>query len=181
MKIPPLIPILTPLFLLSLSLITAAAQNNKEPISTATYFHNLPSKVYCFDDTTNILWYDGFERNVHVSDDGGKVFKPAAGIEKGKAIALIEHPFDNNVVSNSSEMYPRNLESDELLSRLSFWELTRRIGEQGTEGRHGNHSPHQSNPTSTRIPSSHSIQTLSIRSMRSSRSAPILFFLLFPC
>jgi NADPH-dependent 2,4-dienoyl-CoA reductase/sulfur reductase-like enzyme len=46
-----------------------------------------------------VLYFDSVAGNVYISEDEGKVWDLVQGIPRGDAAQLIEHPFDNRVVS----------------------------------------------------------------------------------
>ncbi|KAG8814363.1 vacuolar protein sorting/targeting protein PEP1, partial [Serendipita sp. 399] len=77
------------------SIIGARAESLPE--ITSTYFANLPMRLYYFDDTTTVLYFDARQGTVHISDDEGKSWKPVDGVPEREASQLIEHPFDNRV------------------------------------------------------------------------------------
>ncbi|KAH9832479.1 Oligoxyloglucan reducing end-specific cellobiohydrolase [Rhodofomes roseus] len=87
----------TPLVLWILSLLSGlllvAAQ---QPDSSVTYFPNLPSRLFFFEDTTTAVYHDLIDGNVYVSQDEGKSWSRADGIPEGDASMVIEHPFDNS-------------------------------------------------------------------------------------
>ncbi|OCH85342.1 Oligoxyloglucan reducing end-specific cellobiohydrolase [Obba rivulosa] len=83
----------TACFLLSLlGLATAQSQ----PDSSVTYFKNLPARLFFFEETASVIYYDVVEGNVHVSQDEGKSWNLADGLPRGEAAMVIEHPFDNH-------------------------------------------------------------------------------------
>lgn len=88
----------TAVFLWSILCFIAVTAAQREPEHAITYFPNLPSRLFFFDDTTSVLYHDSSKGNVWVSGDEGKNWKEAEGIPDGKAAMLIEHPFDNNYV-----------------------------------------------------------------------------------
>ena len=45
------------------------------------------------------MYHDIIEGNVYVSQDEGKSWERAEGIQEGKALMFFEHPFDNQMVS----------------------------------------------------------------------------------
>ena len=45
------------------------------------------------------MYHDIIEGNVYVSQDEGKSWERAKGIQEGKALMFFEHPFDNQMVS----------------------------------------------------------------------------------
>ncbi len=47
-----------------------------------------------------MIYHDAQEGNVYVSQDEGKSWGLADGVPSGKAMIVIEHPFDNNYVSS---------------------------------------------------------------------------------
>ena len=44
------------------------------------------------------MYHDIIEGNVYVSQDEGKSWERAEGIQEGKALMFFEHPFDNKIV-----------------------------------------------------------------------------------
>jgi hypothetical protein len=93
----------------------ARAQN---PTVKVTRFENLPRNLFYFDDTAvssvyysyprrltsscccqTVLYHDSVEGNVYVSEDEGKSWNQAAGVPPNHALMLIEHPFENRMVS----------------------------------------------------------------------------------
>ena len=44
------------------------------------------------------------EKNVWISQDEGKSWAMAEGVPQGKAVMVIEHPFDSTMVSDDSGM-----------------------------------------------------------------------------
>ena len=88
----------------------------KEPESSISYFHNLPARLFFFDDRTvcsrtlvrsttvglpvlqEVIYHDVMDGNVWVSSNEGKSWSRAEDIPEGKAAMVIEHPFDNNYV-----------------------------------------------------------------------------------
>ncbi|PCH36493.1 Oligoxyloglucan reducing end-specific cellobiohydrolase [Wolfiporia cocos MD-104 SS10] len=90
---------------LAFASLTAHAQ---VPESSVTYFDNLPTRLFFFDDTTTVIHHDAIEGNVHVSHDEGKTWTRAEGIPEGEASMVIEHPFNNRyafVLTSSATHY----------------------------------------------------------------------------
>ncbi|KAG2031877.1 hypothetical protein BDR03DRAFT_875061, partial [Suillus americanus] len=68
-----------------------------DPEHTINYFNNAPTRLFFFDDTTNVIYHDAIFGDIHVSQDEGKTWKRADDIPFGEAAMFIEHPFDNRV------------------------------------------------------------------------------------
>ncbi|TFK75051.1 Oligoxyloglucan reducing end-specific cellobiohydrolase [Pluteus cervinus] len=78
------------------------------PDFTISSFNNLPARLFFFDDTDTVIYHDAQEGNVYVSQDEGKSWSLADGVPSGKAMMVIEHPFDNNyafVLTNGKTHY----------------------------------------------------------------------------
>lgn len=79
---------------------------------------------------------------VYVSPDEGKSWKPADGVPEGKAAMVIEHPYNNRVVSVSRRVIrarvPLNPAYD--YARLSYCRGAQRITKPRTAARHGSPS-----------------------------------------
>ncbi|KAH7908483.1 hypothetical protein BJ138DRAFT_352183 [Hygrophoropsis aurantiaca] len=67
----------------------------QEPQKQISYFDNLPGRLFFFEDTPSVVYYDIQAGNVIISQDEGKSWETAAGIPKGQAAAVIEHPTDS--------------------------------------------------------------------------------------
>ncbi|TDL26564.1 signal sequence binding protein [Rickenella mellea] len=83
----------TTLIFIFLSFVSYVIAQQPEVVVKA--FHNLPARLFFFDDTTTILYHDVSEGEVWVSQDEGKAWS-RADIPMGEAAMLIEHPFDNH-------------------------------------------------------------------------------------
>lgn len=78
----------------------------RTPTVTASNFANLPSKLSYFDDSSVVLWHDAESGTVFRSDNEGKSWKAVSGPPSGKAMLLIEHPYDPKqafILSNAEE------------------------------------------------------------------------------
>lgn len=67
------------------------------PVLTTNHFQNMPARIYYFDDTPSLLYFDGTKGDVYLSADEGKSWKLVDGVPRHSAAQLIEHPFDNRV------------------------------------------------------------------------------------
>ncbi|KAH7923692.1 Oligoxyloglucan reducing end-specific cellobiohydrolase [Leucogyrophana mollusca] len=67
----------------------------QDPQKSITYFDSLPGRLFFFEDTTSVVYYDIQAGNVHISQDEGKNWAIATDIPKGAAAAVIEHPSDS--------------------------------------------------------------------------------------
>ncbi|KAG1816486.1 uncharacterized protein BJ212DRAFT_1355044 [Suillus subaureus] len=68
-----------------------------DPEHAINYFNNTPTRLFFFDETTNVIYHDAIFGDIHVSQDEGKTWKRADDIPSGEAAMFIEHPFDNRV------------------------------------------------------------------------------------
>ncbi|KXN90322.1 Vacuolar protein sorting/targeting protein 10 [Leucoagaricus sp. SymC.cos] len=84
------------LWLVLLALVSLAA-GQSDPKSEISSFNNLPARIFFFDDTESAIFHDSIEGIVHVSQDEGKTWQKAEGISEGKAVMVIEHPFNNRM------------------------------------------------------------------------------------
>ncbi|TFY76725.1 hypothetical protein EWM64_g7285 [Hericium alpestre] len=82
------------LALLSACLVGVHAQ---QPEVAVNHFHNLPAKLFFFDDTTVVAYHDVIEGNVYISDTEGKSWTRAGDIPEGEASMFVEHPFNNRL------------------------------------------------------------------------------------
>ncbi|KAG8759479.1 vacuolar protein sorting/targeting protein PEP1 [Serendipita sp. 396] len=73
------------------------ARAASSPEISVTYFPNLPMRLYYFDDTTTVLYFDPREGTVHISEDEGKSWRRVEGVPEHEADQLVEHPFDNRM------------------------------------------------------------------------------------
>lgn len=97
-------------------LVASIAGAQREPEHHISYFHNLPARLFFFDDSTSVLYHDVVEGNIWVSKDEGRTWNLADGIPEGKAGMLIEHPFDNRFVSVG--FHSQKLKADCVTRRL---------------------------------------------------------------
>ncbi|OCB88754.1 signal sequence binding protein [Sanghuangporus baumii] len=74
--------------------LLSSVQAQSDPEVAYTTFHNFPSRLFFFDDTPSVIYFDSSEGNVYVSQDEGRSWE-RANIPEGKAMQVIEHPFDN--------------------------------------------------------------------------------------
>lgn len=84
------------LLLLSFSFHSSAVIAG-DPTVSITRFHNLPSKLFYFDDTTTVLMHDPYFSNVQISSDEGLSWALVDGVPDGAAVRLIQHPFSNTI------------------------------------------------------------------------------------
>ena len=100
-----------------LLLVIVAVHAQKDPEHTVTHFQNLPTRLFFFEDRTvwctascvcasethnfhqEVIYHDSTEGNVYFSQNEGKSWSRVADIPSGKAAMVIEHPFDNTLVS----------------------------------------------------------------------------------
>ncbi|OZJ04165.1 hypothetical protein BZG36_03117 [Bifiguratus adelaidae] len=83
------------LFLLLVLLGSGGGRVNGADIPvTRTGFDALPKRFFYFKGSESILWYDESQKDVWLSDNGGKSWDLAKGIEPRKAVAAYEHPTD---------------------------------------------------------------------------------------
>lgn len=98
------------------SILVLTTVNAQEPEHTVSYFHNLPARLFFFDDQPvspvvwscnsviltllpqSLIYHDVVEQNIYVSNDEGRSWTRADDIPEHKAAMVIEHPFDNNYV-----------------------------------------------------------------------------------
>ncbi|CAL1713879.1 unnamed protein product [Somion occarium] len=78
------------------SILVLTTVNAQEPEHTVSYFHNLPARLFFFDDQPSLIYHDVVEQNIYVSNDEGRSWTRADDIPEHKAAMVIEHPFDNN-------------------------------------------------------------------------------------
>ncbi|KAJ9094954.1 hypothetical protein QFC21_005746 [Naganishia friedmannii] len=74
--------------------VVAAAGN---PQVAVTRLHNLPSKLFYFEDTTTVLLHDPVKSTVSLSNDEGRSWSPVPNVPEGQAIRLIAHPFSKDL------------------------------------------------------------------------------------
>ncbi|KAL0567823.1 vacuolar protein sorting/targeting protein PEP1 [Marasmius crinis-equi] len=80
----------------------------KEPTKQITPFDNLPARLFFFDDSTSAIYFDSMDGIVYVSEDEGRTWSAASGVDKGDAVMVIEHPFDNKfafILTGGKEHY----------------------------------------------------------------------------
>lgn len=92
----------TAVFFWSLLLLTGLVIAQRDPESTVSYFQNTPARLFFFDDTSSVIYYDSTTKNVYVSNNEGKEWKLATGVPEGEASMVIEHPFDNRYVRDTA-------------------------------------------------------------------------------
>ncbi|KAG1747763.1 uncharacterized protein EDB91DRAFT_1245255 [Suillus paluster] len=68
-----------------------------DPEHAISYFENGPARLFFFDDTTSVIYHDAIFEDIYVSQDEGKTWARAEGIQPGEAAMLVEHPFNNRV------------------------------------------------------------------------------------
>ncbi|KAI0057638.1 Oligoxyloglucan reducing end-specific cellobiohydrolase [Artomyces pyxidatus] len=69
----------------------------QQPEVQVNYFHNLPARLYFFDDATYVAYHDVVEGNIYISSDEGKTWDRATDIPSGEASMFIPHPFNNRM------------------------------------------------------------------------------------
>ncbi|THH18916.1 hypothetical protein EW146_g2149 [Bondarzewia mesenterica] len=69
----------------------------QEPEVSVTHFHNLPAKLFFFDDAPVVAYHDVVEGNLYVSNNEGKTWERASDIPEGETSMFIEHPFNNRM------------------------------------------------------------------------------------
>ncbi|KAI0041822.1 Oligoxyloglucan reducing end-specific cellobiohydrolase [Auriscalpium vulgare] len=69
----------------------------QQPEVQLSYFHNLPARLFFFDDATYVAYHDVVEGNLYLSSDEGKSWERAKDIPDGAASMFIEHPFNNRM------------------------------------------------------------------------------------
>ena len=99
----------TAVWLWFLFLAASLVGAQREPEHTISYFTNLPTRLFFFDDSTAVVYHDVVEGAIWVSQDEGRYWKLADDIPKGKAAMVIDHPFDNRIVSATSPLFVQEL------------------------------------------------------------------------
>ncbi|CDZ97982.1 Sortilin and related receptors [Phaffia rhodozyma] len=69
----------------------------QQPSSSVSKFPHLPSKIFYFEDTSDVLYHDPLLQNVYRSSNEGKDWSLIEGVPDGEAAHLIDHPTDNQV------------------------------------------------------------------------------------
>ncbi|KAF9263821.1 Oligoxyloglucan reducing end-specific cellobiohydrolase [Marasmius fiardii PR-910] len=85
--------------------------NAQQPDSKITAFDNLPARLFYFDDSSSAIYYDQVAGMVYVSQDEGKSWDLASGVEQGDAVMVVEHPADNRyafIMTAGTEHYMTN-------------------------------------------------------------------------
>ncbi|THH18907.1 hypothetical protein EUX98_g8876 [Antrodiella citrinella] len=75
---------------------------------SVSYFKNLPSRLFFFEDQPSAIYHDAIEGNIYVSQNEGKSWDRATDLPEGAALMVFEHPFDNNyafVLTNGKTHY----------------------------------------------------------------------------
>ncbi|KAK9765410.1 vacuolar protein sorting/targeting protein PEP1 [Basidiobolus ranarum] len=72
------------------------AINSGEVSITKTDFHNLPTKLFYFEDSGVILYLDTVLKTVYHSSDEGKSWAPVPGIPEQVALEMYNHPYEKD-------------------------------------------------------------------------------------
>ncbi|KDQ06635.1 hypothetical protein BOTBODRAFT_181398 [Botryobasidium botryosum FD-172 SS1] len=83
------------LFFLAAALAFLSCASAQKPEVKITKFHNLPARIFYFDDTEVVLYHDPVESDVYISDDEGKSWKRVPDVPSGEATMIIDHPVNN--------------------------------------------------------------------------------------
>ncbi|ELU44262.1 signal sequence binding protein [Rhizoctonia solani AG-1 IA] len=81
----------------ALPLLLFLGASAQKPNVKTTRFENLPKNMFYFEDA--VLYHDSAQANVYLSEDEGKNWSKVKGVPDGHALVLVQHPFNNRMVS----------------------------------------------------------------------------------